>query len=262
MAEIGALLTQHLGTFLLAFFRLGGMLAWAPVFGHRSVPVPHRAGLAALLALVLTPLLTGSSRGPDDTLGWTLAVAGEVLVGLAIGFVASLVVAAAELAGELIGFQMGLGLAAVFDPSTGEQAGVVARFYQILALLLFLAVNGHHLLIRAVALSFQRIGPGTVLEPAVTGGIAGLGGKLLQSGVALAAPVVGILLVLNVALALLSRAAPQANVFMVGLPLSAGLGVLGLLDALPHVGQVVTGLIAELPTDLNVLFGGGLHGLR
>lgn len=262
MAEIGVLLTRHLGTFLLAFFRLGGMLAWAPVLGHRSVPVPHRAGLAALLALVLTPLLAGSSRGPDDALGWALAVAGEVLVGLAIGFVASLVVTAAEVAGELIGFQMGLGLAAVFDPSTGEQESVIARFQQILALLLFLAVNGHHLLIRAVALSFQRIGPGAVLEPAVTGGIGGLGGKLLQSGFALAAPVVGILLVLNVALALLSRVAPQANVFMVGLPLSAGLGVLGLLDALPHFGQLVTGLIAELPADLNVLFGGGLHGLR
>ncbi len=262
MAEINVLLTRHLGTFLLAFFRLGGMLAWAPVLGHRSVPVPHRAGLAALLALVLTPLLAGSSRGPDGALGWALAVAGELFVGLAIGFVAHLVLAAAEVAGELIGFQMGFGLAAVFDPSTGEQESVIARFQHILALLLFLAVNGHHLLIRAVVLSFQRISPGAVLEPAVTGGMVGLGGKVLQSGVALAAPVVGILLVLNVALALLSRAAPQANVFMVGLPLSAGLGVLGLLHALPHFGQVVTELIAQLSADLNVLFGGGLHGLR
>jgi flagellar biosynthetic protein FliR len=262
MAELGVLVARHLGTFLLAFFRLGGMLAWAPVFGHGSVPVPLRAGLAALLALVLTPLLAGSTGGPDDALGWTLAVAGELFVGLAIGFVAHLVLAGAEVAGELIGFQMGLSVAAVFDPSTGEQAGVIARFQHILALLFFLAVNGHHLLIRAVALSFQRIGPGAVLEPAVTGGIVGLGGKLLQSGFALAAPVVGILLVLNVALALLGRVAPQSNVFMVGLPLSVGLGVLGLLDALPHFGQVMTGLIAELPADLDVLFGGGFHGLR
>jgi len=263
MAELIDLLARHLDGFLLAFFRVGAMLAWAPVLGHRSIPVPHRAGLAALLALILAPTLRGSAGAvARDALGWLLAVAGEVFVGLAIGFVAYLVLAAVEVAGEMIGFEMGFSIAAVFDPAMGEQGTVVARLLHTLALLLFLTMNGHHLLIRAVAASFQRIAPGGVLEPAVAGGIASLGGKLLQSGFALAGPVVAILLVLNVALALVGRVAPQTNVFMVGLPLSIGVGVLGLLDDLPSFAQVFTRLVAEMQMDVDGLFLGATHGLR
>jgi flagellar biosynthetic protein FliR len=263
MAELTDLLARHLDGFLLAFFRVGAMLAWAPGLGHRSVPLPHRAGLAALLAFIMTPTLTGSAREPArDALGWLLAVAGEVFVGLAIGFVAYLVLAAVEVAGELIGFEMGFSIAAVFDPAMGEQGTVVARFLHLLAMLLFLTMNGHHLLIRAVGVSFQRIAPGGLLEPAVSGGVASLGGKLLQSGVALAAPLVGILLVLNVALALVGRVAPQTNVFMVGLPLSIGVGILGLLDALPSLVRVFSRLVTEMPADLDRLFLGAPHGLR
>jgi flagellar biosynthetic protein FliR len=263
MAELTDLLARHLDGFLLAFFRVGAMLAWAPGLGHRSVPLPHRAGLAALLAFIMTPTLTGSAREPArDALGWLLAVAGEVFVGLAIGFVAYLVLAAVEVAGELIGFEMGFSIAAVFDPAMGEQGTVVARFLHLLAMLLFLTMNGHHLLIRAVAVSFQRIRPGGVLEPAVAGGVVSLGGKLLQSGYALAAPLVGILLVLNVALALVGRVAPQTNVFLVGLPLSIGLGILGLLDDLPSFAQVFARLITDMPADIDVVFLGASHGLR
>lgn len=262
MEELSLLLSRHLGTFLLAFARLGGMLAWTPVLGHRSVPVPYRAGLALLLALVLTPLLPGRPPATNEALGWALALAGEAFVGLAIATVAQVLMAAADVAGELIGFQMGLTAAAVFDPSTGQHPGVLTRFEQIVALLLFLAVNGHHLLIRAVASSFHRVSPGAVLEPAVTGGVVGLGGTVLQSGVALAAPLVGMLLVLNVALALVSRATPQAHVFIVGLPVSVGLGLLGLVYTVPHMAQVMGGLIGRLPSMLDTLFGGGFHGLR
>ncbi|HTY79017.1 MAG TPA: flagellar biosynthetic protein FliR [Candidatus Bathyarchaeia archaeon] len=264
MNELSLLLTRHLDTFLPAFARLSGMLAWAPVLGHRSVPIPYRAALALTLALVLTPLLPGPRPAPAsrEMLGWALLLAGEALVGLAIASVAQIVMGAADVAGEVIGFQMGLSAAAVFDPSTGQHPGVVTRFEQILALLIFLAVNGHHLIIRAVASSFQRLTPGSVLEPAVTGGIAGLGGTVLQSGVALAAPLIGMLLVLNVALALVARATPQAHVFIIGLPVSVGLGLLGLLHTVPHVSEVMAGLIGGLPAILDRLFGGGIHGLR
>lgn len=262
MEELSLLLSRHLGTFLLAFARLGGMLAWSPVFGHRSVPVPYRAGLTLLLALVLTPLLPDRTLVSNEALGWAVALAGEAFVGLAIATVAQVIMAAADVAGELIGFQMGLTAASVFDPSTGQHPGVVTRFEQILALLLFLAVNGHHLLLRAVASSFQRVSPGAVLEPAVTGGIVGLGSTVLQSGVALAAPLIGMLLVLNVALALVSRATPQAHVFIVGLPVSVGLGLLGLLDTVPHMGEVMTDLFGRMPSILDTLLGGGFHGLR
>lgn len=263
MPDLLELLARHLEGTLLAFLRLGATLAFAPVLGHRSLPVLHRAGLAGILALVLAPTLGAPARpGGLDALGWVVAGAGEVLVGLAVGFVASLVVAAAEVAGELIGFEMGLSIGVVFNPATGGQEGLVTRLLNVVALLLFLAVNGHHLVIRAVAISFERLRPGAALEPALTGGLLSFGGKLLESGIALAAPVVGLLVVINVALGLVGRVAPQSNVFIVGLPLSIGLGFLALYEALPGIAHSLEGLIAETGANLDGLFAAGLYGLR
>src|SRR6185295_9975810 len=261
MPELLGILARHLEPFLLAFFRLGAMLAWAPVIGHRSIPVMHRAGLAAALALVLAPTLGVPARpGGLDPVGWVIAAAGEVFVGLAIGFVAQLAVVAADLAGEFIGFEMGLSIGVVFNPSTGGQEGLVTRVLNALALLLFLAVNGHHLVIRVVAVSFERLRPGAALEPAMAGGLLSLGGKLLESGIALAAPVVGVLVVLNVALGLIGRVAPQSNVFLVALPLSIGLGLLGLYEAMPGMMQTLERLIGDTAANLDALFGAVMHG--
>jgi flagellar biosynthetic protein FliR len=227
------------------------------------VPVAHRAGLAVLLAFTVMPTLGPRGGAAErDALGWVVAVAGEVLIGVAIAFVAQLVLAAVEMAGELIGLEMGLSIAAVFDPASGQQETVIARFLNLFALLLFLGLNGHHLLIRAVAVSFQRIRPGGAIDLTMTGGVVSLGSKLLQSGCALAGPVVAILVVGNVALGLVARVAPQSNVFILGLPLSMGLGVLGLYGDLPSFAASLARLVAELPSDLNVVLVGGAHGLR
>lgn len=264
MDALAALAAANLETFVLVFCRLGGMMVWAPVLGHRSIPVPHRAGLAALLALLLTPLVGGGPRGSSagDALALAGAMAGEALVGLAIGFVAHLILAAVQTGGELLGLQMGLGIASVFDPAAGEQTQVLTRLLEIVALLTFLAVNGHHLLLRAVAASFSRIGPGAGLDPAAAGGLVGLGGKVFRSGVEMAAPVVGLLMVLNVALAILSRAVPQMNVFFVALPASVAVGLLGLSDVMPTLGHVVTRLCGEMAGDLDLLLRGAFHGAR
>ena len=155
---------------------------------------------------------------------------------------------------------MGLSIGVVFNPSTGGQEGLVTRLLNTLALLLFLAVNGHHLLIRAVAVSFERLRPGAALEPAMAGGLLPLGGKLLESGVALAAPVVGVLVVLNVALGLIGRVVPQSNVFLVGLPVSIGLGLLALYEALPGMTQSLERLIADTAANLDGLFAAVMHG--
>ena len=262
MAEIAGLLARHFEGVLLAFVRLGATFAWAPVLGHRSIPLTHRAGLAAALALVVVPALGEPLRADRDALGFTLVIAGEIAVGLVIGFVARLVLAAAEVAGELIGFEIGLSIGAVFDPAMGEHNGVVTRFLNAVTLLLFVSANGHHLLVRAVAVSFERVRPGAALDAAMAGGLVGLGGKLLQAGAAMAAPVVGVLFVLNVALALVGRVAPQANVFLIGLPLSVGLGFLALFETLPGFAQSLGRLVADMPADLEALFAGGAHGLR
>lgn len=264
MAGLTAFVAQHLETFLLVFFRLGGMLAVVPVLGHRSIPVPHRAGLAALLALVLTPLVAPSrSAGIPDGLALALAVAGELFVGLAIGLVAQLTLAAVQVAGELVGFQMGLTIAGLFDPATGQEGSVFARFQDFFALLLFLTLNGHHLLIQVVAASFERIRPGgLVFQPAMAAGVASLGGPLVRSGFELAAPLVGILFVLNVAMALLARVAPQTNVFMLGVPLTVGFGIFGLVETFPYFAGTVARLISDMAGTLDAILLGTSYALR
>jgi flagellar biosynthesis protein FliR len=128
MEALLGLAAAYRTTFLLVFFRVGAMMAVAPILGHRSVPVTHRAGLAVLLALLLTPVVAPAPVDGGDGLGLLLAIAGEILVGIAIGGVATLVLAAVQVAGELVGFQMGLGIGAVYDPALGGQATVFTRF--------------------------------------------------------------------------------------------------------------------------------------
>lgn len=262
MIELTALTARHLETFLLAFFRLGGVVAFAPLLGHRSLPAPYRAALAACLAFVLTPLLGPVSGGIGDALGLVLAVAGELFVGLAIGFVAHLALAAVQAAGELVGFQMGPGISALYDPVMGEQVTVVTRFQEVVALLLFLTLNGHHVVIQAAAASFQRLRPGGLLQPGIAAGVVSLGEKLFRAGLELAVPLVGMLLVLNVALVLLARTVPQTNILLLGLPVTVAVGLFGLVATIPSLGDAVGRLILEMARDLDAVLLGASNGLR
>jgi flagellar biosynthetic protein FliR len=140
---------------------------------------------------------------------------------------------------------------------------VVARFQQMLAVLLLLSLNIHHAVIQVVAGSFRRIRPGMLtFHPESAGGVAALGSSLFRSGLELAAPLVGLLLVTNVGLALLARVAPQTNVFLLGIPITVGLGLLGLTQTLPYFATTVDRLSTQLLADIDVLLGGGLHGVR
>ena len=252
-----ALAAQYRTTFLLVFFRVGAMMAIAPIFGHRSVPVQHRAGLAVLIAMVLTPVVATAPVGGGDGLGLILAIGGEILIGLAVGTVATLVVAAVQVGGELIGFQMGLGVGAVYDPALGGQATVFTRFQEMLALLLFLAVDGHHVMLAAVAGSFQRVHPGAAFaaQP-LAAGITTLGSKVVRAGLELSAPLVGVLFVVNAVMGLLARVSPQMNVFMLVTPVAMGAALVAMVAVLPSTLTAIARLYAEVPHDIVVLLGG------
>jgi flagellar biosynthetic protein FliR len=263
IAPLVALADRHLETFLLVFVRMSAMLVIAPVLGHMSIPVAHRAGLGLLLAVVLAPLIGPAATPARDMVALLLAIAGEVVIGLAIGFVALMLVAAIEGAGELVGAQMGLSLASVFDPSTGSHPSIIAQMHRLLAMLLLLALNGHHLVIQAVAASFRRVRPGAVvIGPELPAGIVSLGGTLMRSGLEIAAPLVGLLLVVNIALAFLARVAPQTNVFLLGVPVTIGLGLVVLAETLPPFARHVAVLLARTGSDLELLLIGAAHGAR
>lgn len=256
-----ALSPAGLEAFLLVFVRVAALASVAPVIGHRAIPGPHRVALALLVAVLVAPALGSRTAASASAGALGLAIAGELFIGLGIGFVASLVIAAAQSAGELLGFAGGLSLAALYDPSLGQQQNALARFLEVCATLLFLAVNGHHLLLRAIVASFAWIGPGQPLAGAAqAGGVVALGGKLMRSGVELAAPALGLLLVVNVMLALLARVAPQMNVFAVGAPLMIAAVLFGLAESLPWMLTATSRLVAEIPGDIRSALGGAGRG--
>jgi flagellar biosynthesis protein FliR len=251
------LATAYRTTFLLVFFRVGAMMAVAPILGHRSVPTPHRAGLALLIALLVTPVVAAAPQEAGDGLGLILAIGGEILIGIAIGAIATLVIAAVQVGGELVGFQMGLGMGAVFDPALGGQATVFTRFQEMLAMMLFLAVDGHHVLLAAVAGSFQRVHPGMMLAPQqVAAGMTLLGGKVMRAGLELSAPLVGVLFVVNAVMGLLSRVSPQMNVFSLVTPVAMGAALVAAVAVLPATLTSIARLYADMPADIAALLGG------
>ena len=250
-------------SFLLVFVRMAAMLTTAPLLGHRSLPVAHRTGLALLLALVLAPVASHVTPIASDLFSLALALAAEGMVGGAIGFVAGLAIAAVQSAGEVIGLQMGLGLGGIYDAAMGHQATVVTRLFDVLGLMLLLALNGHHVMVAAAAASFERLQPGAAMAAlGRASDLALLGGKVLRSALEVAAPLVGVLFVVNVVLAILTRVAPHLNIFAVGIPLAVAVGLFGIVETLPHVLAVSGRLLGELGGDLRGLVTGAGHALR
>jgi len=214
-----------LGAFLLPMFRILALFSVAPVLGNRAVPVRVRVGLAGALAALVAPFV-------DVPASWSLGtgaglglVAREIAIGLMIGFVIRIAIAAFELAGEIIGLQMGLSFAGFFDPQAG-QANAVGRLLNTFALAAFVALNGPLLIIAAILQSFVALpvtGSGlTGLGPASA---VALGGQMFATAVAIALPFVALLLFVNLVLGVVSRVAPQFSVFSVGFPITIGAGL-------------------------------------
>jgi flagellar biosynthetic protein FliR len=161
-----------------------------------------------------------------------------------MGFVMRVIFAAVEAAGEIIGLQMGLGFASFFDPQSAGQTLVLARFFNMLAVLLFLAVNAHLLLLGVLVDSFQILPIST--QPLSTAGfynVAAFGSTVFAVGLQLALPLIAILLMTNLALGILTRSAPQLNIFAIGFPITLGVGLIVLDITLPYFAPQVEHMI-------------------
>lgn len=236
------------------FLRVLAVFASAPIFSSRSVPTRTKVGLAFVIALCLQPALPDqpivSLNGPQ-ALG---AVLQQIIIGVSIGLAVRIVFAAVEMAGEIVGLQMGLNFAGFFDPTTNSQASTVGRFFGNIAMLLFVILNGHLLLIQAVAASFQTFPVGEGAMDAVrTLRLHELGGIIFQYGLWIALPMIGMLLFVNVVMGIISRIAPQMNVFAIGFPLTLSVGLIGIAATLPLMDRPVINLIRVV----SELFVGG-----
>ena len=230
-----AQLNAWLISFIWPLTRILGLIMVAPVFGHSSVPRRVKIGLGVFIALIIAPTLPPM---PDVGLGsWhgLFILIQQLLIGMAIGFIMRVVFAAVEAAGEIVGLQMGLGFASFFDPQSAGQTIVISQFFNLLASLLFLAVNAHLLLLGILVESFKSlpISP-QPLSAAGFYSVANYGSVVFSVGLQLALPLIAILLMTNLALGILTRSAPQLNIFAIGFPITLGVGLIALDITLPY----------------------------
>lgn len=230
--------------FAAPFLRLSAMMAVAPVFSAAGFNLRTRALFSVLIAALVAPSLPPP---PVDSL---LSGAGvlmgirEIGVGLVLGFVVQMAFGAAVFAGQAISMTMGLGFAMAVDPQNGVQVPVISQLYVILATLLFLALDGHLLLIAAVAESYQLI-PIDVkgLPVSSLSAVVALGTMVFAGGILLALPALTALLLINVAFGIVTRTAPQLNIFAVGFPVTILAGLLIMFLVMPGFIEALTQLI-------------------
>lgn len=239
-AQIMAWITPLLWPFL----RVLAVFTAAPIFSSRAFPVRARILLALLVALAAQATLPPMPVVDLNSSAALGVVVQQVAIGLAIGFVVRLVFAAFELAGEVVGFQMGLNFAAFFDPTLNNQSSAVARFFAYMASLLFVVLNGHLMVLMAVTRSFEAF----PVAPDFLGAVRQmqlhtLGAELFASALWIALPMLALLLFTNLALGIISRVAPQMNVYAVGFPITLAVGLVGLMATLPMLEQPFQALL-------------------
>lgn len=256
-------LTRWVPAFVLLLARSGGLVAFGPVLGSRTLPPMLRAGLAGTLALLLTPVVVARDfRLPATTVALVATLVGELAIGALLGLAVRLTFASISMAGEMAAIQMGVGLPAALDPHSMTHVSSVNHLLDQIAILIFLTVGGHHTLLAALAQSLVLAPPLSVgYDGSVMELLLGLFGAALSLAVRLAAPVGAALFATMVALGLLNRVAPQVNVFLVSFAVTIGVGLLVLLAALPVMGTVMAGSFRDLPATLTGLLLRMRHGL-
>ena len=239
-----AQLVAWLSPILWPFLRVLALFSVAPVFSLRSIPLRAKIGLAFLIALSAQATLINQPVVAINGPGALGAVVQQVGVGMSIGFAVRLVFAAVELAGELVGLQMGLNFAAFFDPSSNAQVSAVSRFLGHMSTLLFVVINGHLMVLMALIKSFDNFPvDGNFLLVLQQIKLYAFGTELFASALWIALPMIAMLLFVNLTLGIISRVAPQMNIYAIGFPITLTMGLVGITATLPMLDQPVMALM-------------------
>ncbi|MBD3182025.1 flagellar biosynthetic protein FliR, partial [Candidatus Poribacteria bacterium] len=236
----------ELVTFLLVFFRTGAVLLTAPLFSRKNIPVPIRILIPFMLSVILTISmrdLIGQNNVliilNQGTAGLAVAVFGELLLGISIGFTAQMTFMALYVAGRLVGQEIGFGMARILDPSTQENTELIGQYNTIIAILIFLVIRGHHYIIRAIAWSFSTIQLGQQwINGNFIGHLNNVFAGIFSTGLRIALPVMGTLFLAKIAMGIIARTMPQMNVFIVGFPLQIAVGLITMAISLPFFVKI------------------------
>ena len=260
MSHILQIALPQFQVFMVILVRVSGILAAWPILGSAIIPLQIKVGLVVTLSIVLFPVIHLPAL-PTDPLALSAGMAGEFLVGLVIGLAVRFVFAGIELAGELIGSQMGLSMVQLFDPMSSHQTPVVSQFQTVLGSLIFLALNVHATVVRVIAESFQLIPPfGAHVSTALVEEVLRLSQGLFVLAVKLAAPVLAVVLLVNLGLAIMGRSVPHLNVFVTSFPITIAVGLFVMGAALPYGTGLLEfeyGRLYETVYDLMRVLGHG-----
>jgi len=231
-----AQLSAWLALFIFPFTRIMALIASSPILGNRQIPVRIKISLGLLLTVIIAPTLAAQPNVDPASAAGILVLLQQILAGLAIGFTMRLIFIAVEMSGEIAGLQMGLGFASFYDPLNASFTPVVAQFIGLIAALAFLGMDGHLYMLAALADSFRTF-PISSAAPSATAlhTLAAWGGSIFTHALQLSMPVIGALLITNLALAILTRSAPQLNIFQIGFPITLAIGFATLALSLHYL---------------------------
>ena len=239
--------------FLMLLARISSLIIIAPVFGHQSIPAVVKIALALFLSFVLYPLAVQKAPSMDlQLLSLVFVALKEVVVGLLLGFATGLIFEGVRVAGELMGFDLGFSMATVFDPETSQNNPILSEFLVMVMTLVFLLINGHHFVLQGLQVSYEVVPVGGFSMSAVLSQkLIALTGGIFIVGIQLAAPVMVTSFLVNIAMGILARVAPQINVFIVSLPVKIFVGFVVLMT----VGPVMIYVFKKMLTgfESNVL---------
>ena len=246
-------------SFMLVSVRISTMMLVAPLFSATAISVPIRVAISMLLAVVMVSAVDAPKLDPMSATGVAMLVQ-EALIGATIGFVMQLAFAAVSLAGEMISSSMGLSFAAMVDPQSGTQSPVITQIMSVMMLLAFMALEGHHLLLKQLAASYQvlPIG-GPFLNPAMFMAILKAGGLVFSAAFLISLPIVVALFLMNITIGMLTRVAPQMNIFAIGFPITISAGIVLLMVTMPNISSGMAGLLDEVAGRMRevILTGSG-----
>lgn len=226
--------------------RILGVISVAPLFGNVSVPARVKISLGILLSLIIAPTVPAVPAVDPMSATGLLILAQQLVIGLTMGFAVRVVFAGIELAGEISGMTMGLGFASFFDPQTKARTSAISQFLALIMVMIYMASDLHLLVLTTLAKSFELmpISSGLISNQGLFQ-IVGLGGRIFSAGVQLSMPIVAALLITNVALGILTRAAPQLNIFGIGFPVTIGVGLIMIGVVLPYLTMPIIHLLQE-----------------
>lgn len=249
-------LSQQLPVFGLLLLRCTGLLFMAPIFGQQRVPLTVRILLSLSLSAMLLPVIPMQQAVvPTQTLGWVLTGLLEVLTGAIYGWAATAIFEGIVLAGQFIGLQMGFAQANILNPDSQTQRPLLSEVYFVLAVLVFLSLNGHHLLIRVLQQSFTVVPLGQFLfGPQTLAQLSLLFAQIFGVALMIAAPINGILTLIDIIMGLIARTAPQMNILLLSFSIKIYVGLLTLLFSLGFTVQFLRDLLPRLMDQVMRLF--------